>query len=197
MRLRNVVNNVVSQYMDLRKRIDWSDAGKSASILRLAKPFQEGYFTIAVAGKMSSGKSTFINSLIGENLLPTGHFQTTSGITWIVSSDKRLMGVTYVDGTKKMFDQNLSQELKKLVAVPEKFDKLPINHINILIKGNNDVETILKKKPGIEQMTGTSSHEELWKEYIASMPKSKIADKVVIYLPLPKEYEGWRIVDTP
>lgn len=197
MRLRNVVNDVVSQYEDLRKRIDWSDAGKSASILRLAKPFQEGYFTIAVAGKMSSGKSTFINSLIGENLLPTGHFQTTSGITWIVSSDKRLMEVTYVDGTKKMFDQNLSQELKKLVAVPEKFDKLPINHINILIKGNNDVETILKKKPGIEQMTGTSSHEELWKEYIASMPKSKIADKVVIYLPLPKEYEGWRIVDTP
>lgn len=197
MRLRNVVNNVVSQYMDLRNRIDWSDAGKSASILRLAKPFQEGYFTIAVAGKMSSGKSTFINSLIGENLLPTGHFQTTSCTTWIISSDKRLMEVTYADGTKKTFDQNLSQELKPLVSVPEKFDKLPISHINILIKGNNDIATILKKKPGIEQMTSTSSNEELWKEYVASMPKSKIADKVVIYLPLPKGYEGWRIVDTP
>lgn len=197
MRLRNVVNDVVSQYEDLRKRIDWSDAGKSASILRLAKPFQEGYFTIAVAGKMSSGKSTFINSLIGENLLPTGYFQTTSCTTWIVSSDKRSMEVTYADGSKETFDQNLSQKLKPLVSVPEKFDKLPINHINILIKGNNDIATILKKKPGIEQMTSTSSSEDLWKEYVASMPKSKIADKVVIYLPLPKEYEGWRIIDTP
>lgn len=197
MRLRSVVNDVVLQYMDLKKRIDWSDIGKSASILHLAKPFQEGYFTIAVAGKMSSGKSTFINSLIGENLLPTGHFQTTSCTTWIVSSDKRLMEVTYADGTKKTFNQNLSQELKPLVSVPEKFDKLPISHINILIKGNNDIATILKKKTGIEQMTSTSSNEELWKEYVASMPKSKIVDKVVIYLPLPKVYEGWRIVDTP
>jgi GTP-binding protein EngB required for normal cell division len=74
MLMRHVVSNVVSQYKELRKCIGWKDSGKSATILRLANPFLTGYFTIAVAGKMSAGKSTFINSLIGENLLPTGHF---------------------------------------------------------------------------------------------------------------------------
>lgn len=197
MLLRQVVNDAVKQYTDLRKRIDWKDKGKSATIMRLAKPFQDGFFTIAVAGKMSSGKSTFINSLIGENLLPTGHFQTTSGITWIVSSDKRYMEVTYADGKKRLFMQNLAEELRKLVAVPEKFDSLPINHINILIKGDDDLKNILQKKAGIEEMTHTSAPDSLWKEYVSIMPKSRIAEKVVIYLQLPKEYEGWRIVDTP
>ena len=195
--LRETVNKAVSQYNELRKKIDWRDSGKSATIYRLAKPFQTGYFTIAIAGKMSSGKSTFINSLIGENLLPTGIFQTTSGITWIVSSEKRYMEVTYADGKKRTFTDNLASELRKLVAVPEEFHSLPINHINILIKGNNDIATILKKKAGIEEMTDTSSDEKLWRKYIASTPKSKIANKVTIYLPLPAEYKGWRIVDTP
>ncbi len=197
MLLRQIVNKAVKQYTDLRKRIDWKDKGKSATIMRLAKPFQTGYFTIAVAGKMSSGKSTFINSLIGENLLPTGRFQTTSGITWIVSSDRRYMEVTYADGKKKTFTQDLAKELRELVAVPEKFESLPINHINILIKGGNNIKQILEKKEGIEEMTHLTASDELWKEYVASMPKSKIPTQVVIYLQLPKEYEGWRIVDTP
>lgn len=195
--LRETVNKAISQYDELRKRIDWRDAGKSATIYRLAKPFQTGYFTIAIAGKMSSGKSTFINSLIGENLLPTGIFQTTSGITWIVSSDKRYMEVTYADGKKKTFYENLAEELQKLVAVPEEYHSLPINDINILIKGDDDLNAILKKKEGIEEKTKTSSDEKLWKAYVAATPKSKIADEVIIYLPLPDEYKGWRIVDTP
>lgn len=197
MLLRQIVNKAVKQYTDLRKSIDWKDKGKSATIFRLAKPFQTGYFTIAVAGKMSSGKSTFINSLIGENLLPTGRFQTTSGITWIVSSDRRYMEVTYADGKKKTFTQNLAKELRELVAIPEKFESLPINHINILIKGGNNIKEILEKKEGIEEMTHLTAPDSLWREYVASMPKSKIPTQVVIYLQLPKEYEGWRIVDTP
>ena len=74
---------------------------------------------------------------------------------------------------------------------------MPINDINTLIIGNNDINTILQKKAGIEVKTGTSSSEDLWKKYVSVTPKSKIAQKVVIHIPLPDEYEGWRIVDTP
>lgn len=201
MLLREAVSKAVSQYEEARTKAKFPNLGKYAdkysSIKELAKPFLTGYFTIAVAGKMSAGKSTFINSLIGENLLPTGHFQTTSGITWIVSSDKRYMEVLYADGHKKIFKQNLAEELRKWVSVPEKFDQLPISDINNLIIGNNTIDLILKKKAGIEKKTGTSANDSLWREYVECTPKSKIAEKVVIYLQLPKEYEGWRIVDTP
>lgn len=197
MLLRAVVKEALNEYKNLRKRINWKDSGKSATIERLAKPFLEGYFTIAVAGKMSAGKSTFINSLIGENLLPTGHFQTTSGITWISSSEKRKMIVTFADGKIKEYDKNFKEELKGIVAVPKQYEELPINHINTLIIGGNNIHTILAKKAGIEKMTGTLSSESLWKKYVTETSKSKIATKVEIYIPLPKEYEGWRIVDTP
>lgn len=198
-KLREVVNETVTRYLNLRDELKWDDSGKSATIQRLAKPFLEGYFTIAVAGKTSSGKSTFINSLIGENLLPTGHFQTTRGITWIVSSDKRLMEVTYADGHMETYDStaDFAKELKTLVAVPSEYEKLPINHIDILIKGDDNIAEILKKKPGIEVITKTCSDEKLWRKYVENTPKSKIVEKVVIYLSLPKEYEGWRIIDTP
>lgn len=66
-----------------------------------------------------------------------------------------------------------------------------------MIKGGDDLSTILKKKAGIEEMTQTSASDDLWKDYVSSMPKSRIAENIVVYLPLPKEYEGWRIVDTP
>ncbi|WP_278994403.1 dynamin family protein [Prevotella melaninogenica] len=197
MKLRANVNKALSQYMQLRKKIDWKDSSKSTTIQQLAQPFLNGYFTIAIAGKMSAGKSTFINSLIGENILPTGHFQTTSGITWIISSKDRSMEVTFADGKKLTYKNHFAEELRKLVAVPEEFDDLPINDINTLIIGNNDINTILQKKAGIEVKTGTSSSEDLWKKYVSVTPKSKIAQKVVIHIPLPDEYEGWRIVDTP
>lgn len=197
MQIRSIVNSIIERHENLRKEIDWKDEGKSATIRRLAKPFQTGYFTIAVAGKMSAGKSTFINSIIGENLLPTGHFQTTSGITWIVSSTKRKLDVTFANGEVESYTEDLPQKLKDLVSVPEKFNSLPINHINNLIKGNDDINEILRKKEGIEEMTKSSSGNDLWREYVEATPKSKIAEKVVIQLPLPKEYEGWRIIDTP
>ncbi len=197
MKLRGVVKDAVSQYDDLRKKIEWEDAGFSETIHRLAQPFLNGYFTVAVAGKMSAGKSTFINSLIGENLLPTGHFQTTSGITWIVSSDKRRMEVTFADGHKEAFTEGFADKLTDLVKVPEKYDMLPINDINCLISCGDGIEEILKKKAGIEEKTGTHSDEKLWRDYVAKNPKFRIAKEVVIELQLPKEYEGWRIVDTP
>ena len=161
MSLRTAVNKALSQYMQLRKKIDWKDSSKSATIQQLAQPFLNGYFTIAIAGKMSAGKSTFINSLIGENLLPTGHFQTTSSITWIVSSKDRSMEVTFADGKKLTYKNHFAEELRKLVAVPKEFDALPISDINTLIIGNNDINTILQKKAGIEEKTGTSSSEDL------------------------------------
>lgn len=197
MELRKKISDFVTQYEQLRKNINWEDPGKSDTIKTLARPFLKGYFTVAVAGKMSAGKSTFINSLIGENLLPTGHFQTTSGITWIVSSNRRHMEVTFADGHKETYTRNFSEALKKLVAVPEEFDSLPINDINILISGDDDINEILKKKAGIEEKTGTNSEENLWRKYVKQTKKRNIAKMVVIELVLPEQYEGWRIVDTP
>ena len=89
------------EYDRIRKKCEITDKAHSATINRLAKPFLDGHFTLAVVGKMSSGKSTFINTLIGDNLFPTGHFQTTSTLTYIEKGDEVKMEVLFSDEHKE------------------------------------------------------------------------------------------------
>ena len=91
-----------------------------------AAPFVKGHFTLAVIGKMSSGKSTFINALLGNHsLLPTAYEQTTCTLTEIEYGDKIQIQVFYGDGSNKTFSD--PKELLQTAAIPEKYQRLPIN----------------------------------------------------------------------
>lgn len=50
-------------------------------------PEFESTFTIVVAGEFNAGKSTFINALLGQDILETGSLPTTDAITIVTSSD--------------------------------------------------------------------------------------------------------------
>lgn len=196
--MRTIVEQEVNRYDRIKEQFGISDSWHSESIHRLANPFLKGFFTLAIVGKMSSGKSTFINALIGDNILPTGHFQTTSAITYIQNGPNPLMRVKYCDGHTEVITKDIAKRLLELVAVPEEFSDLPINDINILIEGEDNVSEILRKKEGIEERTKMSPVDEnIWKRYIKQYPRNKIAKEVYIEYPLSKEFEGWRIVDTP
>ena len=93
--MRQVVERELNDYKRIKKECNINDPWHSVTIERLCKPFLEGCFTLAIVGKMSSGKSTFINALIGKEVLPTGHFQTTSAITYIERGEKPSMDVVF------------------------------------------------------------------------------------------------------
>lgn len=199
--LQSQVKKSVEKYNDIKTKCGIKDAWHKETIMSLAKPFMEGHFTLAVAGKMSSGKSTFINALTGMNILPTGHFQTTSTITYIEDSDVPAIEITYCDGRvvkENKSTQEISECLKNLVAVPEEYSELPINDINRLISGDDDINEILKKKEGIEESTACiQTSDDIWRKYVNEHPKSAIVKKVKVYCPLPQDFQGWVIVDTP
>lgn len=197
--MRQVVERELNDYKRIKKECKIKDPWHSATIERLCKPFLEGCFTLAIVGKMSSGKSTFINALIGKEILPTGHFQTTSAITYIERGEKPSMDVVFCDGSKKHYEgEQIVSELRRLVAVPDEFSDLPINDINRLISGDASLSEIIKLKPGIEGRTNCAEIDvAIWKKYISSHPKKTIAKQVFIKYPLSDEFIGWRIVDTP
>ncbi len=55
---------------------------------------------VAILGQFKAGKSSFINSIIGENILPVGVIPVTTVITRIQYGKKRNIVVKYFDGTK-------------------------------------------------------------------------------------------------
>lgn len=197
--MRRHIEKIVGDYKKVLEECETNDKWHSETIYRMAYPYLHGCFTLAVIGDMSSGKSTFINTLIGVNVLPTGHFQTTSAITYIEHGTQASMSVKYADGHEEKFDGNkINSILHDLVALPEEYKDLPINDINLLISGGDTLNDILAKKDGIEKSTHSKVCDiDLWKKYVDTHPKSSIASEVHVYYPLSEEMQGWRIVDTP
>lgn len=191
---------ILEEYYAVRKKNNVKDKGLSVSIERKAAPFINGYFTLAIVGKMNAGKSTFINAFLGnKNILPTGHFQTTCVLTKIEYSEKEAIEIIYGDGHKETINGDISGKLGDLVAIENQYSSLPVNDINkLIIKGFNKSEICDQKRvKGLEETSRRAIDRHLLEQYIDNHPKSKIAKEVTIKYPLQEDCEGWRIVDTP
>ena len=199
-RYRVMVNDAIELYEQARLMAAVSDTGLSASIYRMAEPFRKGFFTLAVVGKMSAGKSTFINALLGDkDLLPTGYFQTTCTLTTISHSEVRKLNVIYGDYREEEILENIGEALAQLVAIEPQYNSLPVNNVNRLILNDVSREDICSEKL-IREMESLSNNKidvDLLKRYLETHPKEMIPMEVAIECPLSENYRGWRIVDTP
>lgn len=189
------VREAVSHYEEIREKRKWSK-GNSGSVKDLAHPFLKGHYTLAIVGKMSAGKSTFINALTGQrNLLATGFGQTTSTLTEIMHGDELRYEVHFYDGKKKGYTS--LDELKHHMAIQEKFVDLPIKQINALIVQGKNAEQIRERQMHLEAKCGKRINLQLLDEYVKQHNKSNIPKKVCVFTKLPAEYQGWKFVDTP
>lgn len=199
-RYRMMVNDAIELYEHARLMAAVSDTGLSASIYRMAEPFRKGHFTLAVVGKMSAGKSTFINALLGDkDLLPTGYFQTTCTLTTISHSEHRKLYVIYGDSREEEISENIGEALAKLVAIEPQYNSLPVNNVNRLILNDVSKDDICSEKliREMESLSKNTIDVDLLKKYLELHPKEKIPMEVAIECPLSENYRGWRIVDTP
>lgn len=199
-RINKLVDKAINDYRTVRKTCGIPDnAWHSRSIERLAKPFLNGYFTLAVVGKVSSGKSTFINALLGsKDLLPTGHDQTTCGITYIEYGENPEVTITFGDGHKITIKDNVRGKIKDHVAIPEKYHNLPVNNIDDMIMKDMDFKMIWELHEQIEKETLCASIDKaLLKEYVSHRKKKDIAIEVRMKFSFNEELKGWRVIDTP
>lgn len=199
-KIGKLVETILSRYREVRKDCGIPDNGwHSRTIERIATPFIKGYFTLAVVGKVSSGKSTFINALLGcKDLLPTGHDQTTCGITYIEYGEKPEVTIVFGDGHKKVIRNDISGKIKPHVAIPEKYHLLPVNNIDDMIMGGYDFNKIWEVHNQLEEETFCSPIDKnLLKDYVDHRKKKDIAVEVRMKYPFNEELKGWRVIDTP
>lgn len=75
------------------------DTETTAALNALEDDINKDFFTIVVLGEFKRGKSTFVNALIGEDLLPADVLPTTATINALMYEDTRCVDVVMQDGT--------------------------------------------------------------------------------------------------
>ena len=92
----------------------------SQKLANLRQRIDEGRFHLAVLGQFKRGKSTFLNALLGEALLPTSVVPLTMIPTFIKSGPARQAVIYYQDQNKKT-DEIQVDEPEQLNAYLQKF----------------------------------------------------------------------------
>lgn len=120
--------------------------------LSLLKDFQKDLMNnkqmITVLGEFKRGKSTLINAILGEELLPSNVLPTTATVQAIHTGSTRAMNVHYINGLNEELPL-YSSHLKTLTYDGE-IDHASVHHVEIILPNTNlPAHTILVDTPGV------------------------------------------------
>lgn len=165
---------------------DMNTAGISENIIsppdnfhHALKQMQQPDFNIVVCGEVKRGKSTFINALIGKNLLPTGVKETTSQVFRVCHSEKEEYFLQFDDGSKQEINHEQLKHYGSQVDADLKGENVFKGKRLMYIQANIPIEFLPKgvtivDTPGLGALYKT--HEEITNNYISN------ADAVVFVL---------------
>ena len=181
----------------LRLRGDTEDGVDAGFLKDRMKDLENGRYVLAVVGEVKAGKSTFINALLGESVLPTDVLQSSSAVVEIFKSDKKYVEVQYADG--KIVKTVAVQILREIGAIQDRYRDIPTTLIDALIVEGS----IAPDRPlPIADLEAASKlplrdKEALIREYVEGRTLSNIPQKITFGFPLKYAFDGLRLVDSP
>ena len=84
-------------YKSLVKATKESGGKIPDSVAKTQENLEANKFLLAVVGKVNAGKSTFINALLTQDIIPTDFLQATAAIIEISHSNNPFLRITYAD----------------------------------------------------------------------------------------------------
>ncbi|MCM1561965.1 MAG: dynamin family protein [Butyrivibrio sp.] len=109
----------ISQLDQLFREEDDADMPQQwkSDVKRLRQDFESKHFRVAVVGEFNRGKTTFVNALLGRNILPADYLPTTAAINRITYSDTPNAYIIMKNGQKKtVLIEELAEYVTKLSA---------------------------------------------------------------------------------
>ncbi|MCX5815164.1 MAG: dynamin family protein [Proteobacteria bacterium] len=167
-----------------------------------------GKYTLVVAGEVKAGKSTFLNALLGTEILPADVLQATSTILEIFKADKSFLKIKYASGREEeIYDDittleadEVKEKLWDICSIPDQYRQIPITLLNEIITSadekpivNDDLINHLEKKSGmhLKQQKVIITH------YIDNHDKINIPIEIQFGYPLRWKFDELRLVDAP
>ncbi|WP_288148781.1 dynamin family protein [Bacteroides acidifaciens] len=118
----NNLNKVVHEMIATReKEVSQNLPLLPLDLIPLSERLGKIDFTLVVSGEVNRGKSTFINAIIGSEILPTFDKETTSQVFKIKNSEKESYTVVYGNGDRKTIGR------EDLIKYGTQLDAYPTN----------------------------------------------------------------------
>ncbi|MCY6485825.1 dynamin family protein [Clostridium aestuarii] len=143
---------IKNMLFDLRNISASCDNLYLSEIEKLEEIVEENKYKVAVIGEFSSGKSTFLNALVGKRILYSSNNEATGVITYLESGKRKIASIFMEDGREKeielVSEQNY-KELKNYADIKNKKDKISSIAISYPLKGiDKDISFI--DTPGLQ-----------------------------------------------
>jgi septin family protein len=122
-------------------------SGSIAAVDQLCHRLDEGRFRLVVVGQFKRGKSTLLNALLHEPLLPTGILPLTAIPATIRSGPKRHVRLTFRNGSTEDFDGSF-EDLQQVLTRHVTEENNPGNRLGLLHVEVDHPATILAQ--GVE-----------------------------------------------
>lgn len=200
----DLYNDYVKTFESFGKKVD-------ESVSKTADKIKKEVFNLMVLGEAKSGKSTFINAYLGEEILPMDELQCTSSIIEIKRGDKFELKAQKASGDEIIITEfnEITEFLQNHAAIPDEYRNIPITTINNWLLEykdkkilENDIKDFLNEKE-VKEANIFKIDEKEYKDLICKYineNKSKwneIIIKIEITYTLPEAMQGITIIDSP
>ena len=200
----DLYNDYVKTFESFGKKVD-------ESVIKTADKIKKEVFNLMVLGEAKSGKSTFINAYLGEEILPMDELQCTSSLIEIKRGDKFELTAQKASGDEIIITEfNESTEfLQNHAAIPDEYRNIPITTINNWLLEykdkkilENDIKDFLNEKE-VKQANIFKIDEKEYKDLICQYINenksewNEIIIKIEITYTLPEAMQDITIIDSP
>lgn len=141
--IETLKQKITLTYEYLIKRDDFESAGK---VKQLAKKLVNCEFTIAFCGHYSAGKSTMINRVVGENLLPSSPIPTSANLVKVKTGEDYAK-VYFKNEKPRVYLAPYDYDLvKNYCKDGDQIEEIEISHSDSRLPAN----TVIMDTPGID-----------------------------------------------
>ncbi len=192
----------------IKRRGDINDGVDIKFLEKQIQSLKSGKFTLAVAGEVKAGKSTFINALLGSEILPSDVLQSTNAIIEIFKNDTSFLRVKFADGhIEELYDDpetpdidEANERLREISEIHDEYREIPTSLIDGYIIENKEKLIINGEFIKIlEQQSGENllGKHDIIEKYIHGRSKNKIPIEIEFGYPLKWDFDELRVVDSP
>ncbi len=149
------LDRLISEAIDCLKQPSASQANQIQRLRTLADRLATSRLQVAILGQFKRGKSSLINALLGEPVLPTGIVPLTAIPTFLSAAPRPCLRLTYLNGHRTQQDLSDVSKLREALAslVTEKTNpanRLGLSRVEAMLPSPLLVEgTVLIDTPGV------------------------------------------------